>query len=105
GEHDLSVNGSYEPNRVVISGEKATRKEMLVYKFTCTIPEDIAPGKIQLLQAAEARYVPPSADPKKKRAGGWLMTGTEPAELPDWPRPDVLEPIAPGKYFLYTSEV
>jgi lipopolysaccharide export system permease protein len=105
GERDLGVNGSYEPNGVLLAGEKATRKDMMVYRFTCSLPGDIAQGNILMLQAAEARYVPPGNDPRQKRTGGWLLTGTTPAELPDWPRDGVLEPITPGTYFLHTSEV
>jgi lipopolysaccharide export system permease protein len=105
GEHDMMVNGSYEPNGVLISGKVATRKDLLVRDLECTIPAELGPGNITVLQAAEARYVAPSADPKARRAGGWLLSGTAPAELPGWTQLDVLEPIAPGKYFLYTSEV
>jgi lipopolysaccharide export system permease protein len=106
GERDLIPNGVYEPNGVLIAGDLATRKGMTIRKFYCTIPADIGPGNITPLQAAEARYVPPGPDPNnQKRTGGWLLTGTIPPELPDWARPDVVEQIAPGKYFLYTSEV
>jgi lipopolysaccharide export system permease protein len=123
GERDLIVNGCYEPNGVLISSmDLATRKDMSVRKFNCTIPADIGPGNILVLQCDVARYVPPGPDPdNQKRTGGWLLTGTKlpstqladgkvvdgkPVELPsDWTRTDVLEQIAPGKFFLYTSEV
>jgi lipopolysaccharide export system permease protein len=112
GERDLQVNGSWEPNGVMINGELATRKDMTVRKFCCTIPEDIGPGNILVLQCDFARYVPPGPDPNnQKRTGGWLLSGTKladtkVAELPsDWARTDVLEQIAPGKFFLYTTEV
>ncbi|MCI0459918.1 MAG: LptF/LptG family permease [Gemmataceae bacterium] len=110
GERDLYVTPSFEPNRILISSNKpATRKGMLVREFTCTIPEDINPlGELLPLQAAEARYVPPQEG--KPRTGGWRLTGAtigeKVAELPpNWARKDVLELIAPGNLFLYTSEV
>jgi lipopolysaccharide export system permease protein len=105
GDRDTSVNGSYEPNGVLIAGELATRKGFSVRKFTCTIPAELGPGNITVLQATEARYIPHDPDAKGRRTGGWLLSGASPPELPDWSQTDVLEPIAPGKYFLYTSEV
>jgi lipopolysaccharide export system permease protein len=109
GERDLYVSPSWEPTRVLISSSKpATRKDLRIREFTCTIPEDIGPGNIVAISAAEARYVAPQAGADgnaRPRTGGWLLTGAQPPELPGWVRTDVLEPIAPGKYFLYTSEV
>jgi lipopolysaccharide export system permease protein len=104
GEKDLWVTPTWDSNKLLISSNKpARRRDLLVREFTCTLPEDIGPGNIAALEAAEARYVPPV--PGKKRTGGWLLTNTRPAELERWNRLDVLEPIAPGKYFLYTNEV
>jgi lipopolysaccharide export system permease protein len=107
GERDLMVRSGYEPNRICIWGLVATRKERLVRDFRCNIPPPLAPGNIVNLQAKEARYIPPSAD-GKAHTGGWMLTGTTPAELDNWTRPEqtnVLEPIAPTKYFLRTQEV
>ncbi len=104
GERDLFVNGSYEPNGVLILGKLATRKDMTVREFACTIPADMGPGNITPIQAAEARYIPATQD-GKPRTGGWLLTGANPPELPGWSRTDILEPLMPGKYFLRTSEV
>ncbi len=107
GERDLYATPTWEPNKILIGGRQASRRELLVREFTCTIPEDIGPGNITVLQAAEARYVPPDvvAGKPKRRTGGWLLSGTMPLELPNWNRTDVVELIAPGKFFLYTSEV
>jgi lipopolysaccharide export system permease protein len=104
GEREQLVTGCYEPNRVLLSGRSAVRKDLIVNGFTCSIPKELGPGEGVFLQAKEGLYVPP--DPERPaRSGGWLLTGTVPAELPRWSRTDVLDPIAPGKYFLYTRAV
>jgi lipopolysaccharide export system permease protein len=54
------------------------------------------------LTAEEARFIPPNGQP---RTGGWLLTGTEPAQLDNWDNPRVLEMIDPGKYFLPVEEM
>ena len=101
GEKDLVVQGGYEPNGIHIEGRLGSRKGMVVKEeFYVVIPESIA-GEIINLAAKEGRYIPKGNGP---RTGGWLMTGTTPAELPDWKNP-VLEMIDPGKYFLHTQEV
>jgi lipopolysaccharide export system permease protein len=38
------------------------------------------------------------------RTGGWLLMGTNPPELDGWERPELLEMIDPGKYFLTVRE-
>ncbi|MFN4259742.1 MAG: LptF/LptG family permease [Gemmataceae bacterium] len=102
GDKDLIAQGAYEPNGIHIEGGLARRRDMVVRPFNCAIPEPIAPGIIHL-HAAEARYIPPGQGP---RSGGWWMTNTQPAQLPDgWHNPDILEMIDPGNYFLYTQEV
>jgi lipopolysaccharide export system permease protein len=60
----------------------------------------MASGVIHL-NAHEATYIPGTGRCK----GGWLMTNTEPAELDNWDKKDVLECIDPGKYFLYSKEL
>jgi lipopolysaccharide export system permease protein len=102
GGKELWVRGAYEPNRILVNGERAQRKGMVVRPFYCTIPGNIG-GHLIEISAAEARYVPKGAgDPP---TGGWLLTEALPAEVPGWERKDVLEPIDPGKYFLHTQEV
>jgi lipopolysaccharide export system permease protein len=101
GEKDLVVQGAYEPNGIHIEGRVASRKGMVVKEeFYVVLPESIAGGLINL-SAKEGRYIPPSDE---HYSGGWLMTGTTPAELENWNNP-VLEMIDPGKYFLRTTEV
>ncbi len=104
GEDAVPVQPDYEPfglARMLIHGNQASRKDMLVRRFTCTIPEEVA-GTFLHLDAQEARYIPTGSGP---RGGGWLLTGTTPAELErDWASP-VLEQLDTGKYFLRTRVV
>src|SRR5262249_41874412 len=63
----------------------------------------LAHGLIHL-SAEEAHYVPfDGADPDN--SGGWLLTGTTPADLENWNNPAVLRWLGPGRYFLHTREV
>jgi lipopolysaccharide export system permease protein len=105
GEKEMHViQGGFEPNSIHIEGLTALRKELLVRDFDCSIPDTVAGGNPVTLHAKEARYVPPG---KGLRSGGWLLTETTPAQLDAWnlPQRKVLEPINPGKYFLYTQSV
>src|SRR5262245_654725 len=77
GEKDIVIQGAFEPNGIHIEGDTANRKDLLVKKFRCVIPESIA-GTLQNLSSEEARYIP--ADPNKERSGGWLLTKTVPEE-------------------------
>ena len=56
------------------------------------------------LTATKAQYIPPNEnDPQ--RSGGWMMTGTMPAELPkDSYDENMIEMIDPGHYFLRVRE-
>src|SRR5262249_46271809 len=102
GEKDIVVRGAYEPNGIHVEGRIASRKGMVVRDpdpknpgFFVVIPETIA-GCLINLSAKEGRYIPPGDGP---RAGGWLLTGTNPPELDQKLEP-ILEMIDPGKYFL-----
>jgi lipopolysaccharide export system permease protein len=101
GNKELVVQGAYEPNGIHLEGRVGSRNELLVKEFYVVIPQNIA-GSLINLSAEEARYFPPGPG---KYTGGWLLTGTTPAELENWNRRDVLESIDPGKYFLKTVEV
>jgi len=102
GEKPILVQGAYEPNGIHIEGEIAMRLEgMLVKPFYVVIPENIA-GCLINLSARQGRFVSPGEGP---RTGGWLLTDTNPPELKDWNRPDILEFIDEGKYFLHIQEV
>src|SRR5262249_29999167 len=101
GHRNLIVNGTYDANGILLSGTLANRQGLIVRDFNCSIPPDVGGGNLRFLQAAQGRWVPRAEG--KARTGGWLMTGTQPAELSHWARTDVLEPIAPGKFFLYSD--
>jgi lipopolysaccharide export system permease protein len=102
GEKQVTVQAAFDSNGIHLKGDSATRRDQCVKNFVCTIPESVGNGSLVYLQAKEAHYVPPG---EGERTGGWLLTDTQPAELPDWSRKDVLEPIDPGKYFLHTTDV
>jgi lipopolysaccharide export system permease protein len=102
GDKHVSVQGAFDGNGIHLKGETATRREQCVQKFVCTIPEGVGNGSLVVLQAKEARYVPPG---EGEHTGGWLLTGTQPPEVPGWTRKDVLEMIDPGKYFLHSADV
>jgi lipopolysaccharide export system permease protein len=101
GDKDLVVHHGFEPNGIHITGERASRKQLVVKKFSCLIPVNLARNLVHLT-AAEAYYRPPG---EGRPGGGWLLTGTKPAELEGWDRPDILEVLDSGKYFLHTREV
>ena len=102
GEKRMSVQGTFDSNGVHLKGETATRREQCVQKFMCTIPEAVGNGSLVVLQAREARYVPPG---EGEYTGGWLLSGTQPAEVPGWTRTDILAMIDPGKFFLRSPDV
>jgi lipopolysaccharide export system permease protein len=104
GEKNLTVHGAYEPSGIHVTGERAMRRGMVVYKLACTVPESLTRNQMHL-QAEEARYVPPGSGPRR---GGWEMTGThvtggQSGEVEKIA--GVLEVIDEGHFFLYTREV
>jgi lipopolysaccharide export system permease protein len=100
GDKDLFVNGAYEPNNIHIEGEKASRKERVVRKFRCMIPENLA-GIQMHLEAREAHYV---NDGTRR---GWELVDARPADPPGEFETNnkVLDVIDTGRYFLHTREV
>jgi lipopolysaccharide export system permease protein len=102
GEKGLEVHGAFEPNDIHIKGELAYRKDQVVHKFSCLIPDTVAPSWIHII-AEEAHYFAPGQGPCG--GGGWLLTGAKPAEIDHWNDPTVLETLDSGKYFLHTKEV
>jgi lipopolysaccharide export system permease protein len=100
GEKDLEVHSAFEPNGVHIKGERAMRRGMVVKNFSCLLPESIARNLVHLT-ARDAYYKPPG---EGKHSGGWLLTGTTPAELEAPVSSEVLEVLDSGKYFLHTRE-
>ncbi len=103
GERDLQVKGSYEVNRIHLSGRTGYRKDLLVKDFTVIIPQNMGEG-ITPLQAKEARYVPLD-ESRPETTGGWRLSQTTPAELDNYERVDGLHWIVPGEYFLKTKYV
>jgi lipopolysaccharide export system permease protein len=102
GDKEVDVKGARDRNTVLIIGHQAQKSTLSVAKFACTLPPNLGGlGGIVQLQAREATYVPP--DPDKQRSGGWLLKDTTPPQLPEWNNKDVLENLAPGRYFLYTE--
>src|SRR5208282_6313539 len=89
GKKDLQVGGCYEPNGIHIEGRSALRHGLVVQQFCCTLPENIARNFLHLT-ASEARYIPPG---EGAHTGGWLLTGTQPAELDHWDNTSVLEQL------------
>jgi lipopolysaccharide export system permease protein len=110
GTKEIVIRGAYEPNGIHIEGRIASRQGMVVRDndphnpgFFVVIPESLA-GALIKLDAQEARYIPRGDG---KLSGGWLLTGVNPPELTEWNwnRPEILQMIDPGKYFLHTQEV
>ena len=104
GGKEVTVHGAYEPNGILINGERGQRHGQIVRNFYCTIPGSVG-GRLLEVSAAEARYVPRTPD--QPRTGGWLLTQAEPVTIEGWDHKEILEPIEkdPGKYFLHTQEV
>lgn len=94
GSKTMLVQGAFEPNSIHIEGMFATRRELEVHPFYCTLPEQLTGGLVHL-SAKQGFYLPDR--------GGWLMVDTLPAVLESCP--SVLEQIDPGKYFLKVQEV
>lgn len=103
-QKELQVEGAFDSNEVFLTGNKAVKATYTVEYMTVVIPPEIAPGMIITLTAEKATYVP---DENRPRTGGWLLENVVPAELPvtTWSRTDVLQPMDPGKYFLYTTNL
>jgi lipopolysaccharide export system permease protein len=102
GQKEVPVPGAFEPNGLHLEGVAGLPQEKIIREFHVWIPQGIARG-MQHLTAQEARYIP--KEEGVGRSGGWLMTSTQPATLEDWDRPDVLEIVYPGKYFLHVQDV
>jgi lipopolysaccharide export system permease protein len=102
GTHELYVQGCFDPNRVHIDGYKGSRAYQTVDNFNVTLPSS-ANSEMKHLTAAKAHYLPPEEG--REISGGWLLTGTIPAELAkDSYDPKIIKMIDPGRYFLYVRE-
>ena len=94
GNKYVAVQGSFEPNLVHIEGTYASRRELTVRPFYCTLPENMT-GELVHLSAKQAVYLPGQ--------WCWLLEDTVPATLD--PCPPVLEQLDPGRYYLKVQEV
>jgi lipopolysaccharide export system permease protein len=97
GTKETGVQGGYESNGIFLSGRLAVKKDQTVQGFTCVFPPKLGRDSLTTLQAREARY-----DGEQK---AWILTGSIPAEIPNWNRTDLLEMPTPGKYVLHTSDI
>jgi lipopolysaccharide export system permease protein len=105
GALETECKGAFDMNRILVSGDKAIKKDLLVKKFLAVIPAQVSRGDVIFLQAKEAVYIPPQEG--DQRTGGWLLKDTLPRELPNWPQDqeEILKPLGDGKYFLKTKDV
>jgi lipopolysaccharide export system permease protein len=105
GAKETDCKGAFDMNRILISGDKAVKKDSLVKKFVAHIPAQVSRGDVIFLQAREAQYIP--LEEGDQRTGGWLLKDTVPRELPNWPQDqeDILKPLGDGQYFLKTKDV
>lgn len=101
GDKEVFGPWGYAPNGIHVEGRSGSRRDQTIRQFCCTFPENMASGLVHLT-AQEAHYVAPGSG---RLSGGWLLTNAQPAELPEWNRPDILEMIDPGKYFLHSQEL
>ncbi len=101
GKKEIEVRGAWDVNNLQLNGKAAYRDGLRVKDFEVTIPANLG-RQIVHLQAKEARYIAPGS--AEGRSGGWLLSGTQPEALENWDNKEVLAPIDPGKYFLYTRE-
>jgi lipopolysaccharide export system permease protein len=102
GTKDLVVQGCYDPSGVHIDGIRAFRREQVVESFNVTLP--VGPhSEMKHLSADLAHYIPP--DPRVEDSGGWMMTGTSPAELQEGTYdPEIIAMKDPGRFFLHVRE-
>ena len=102
GEKEIEVHFAYDSNDIHVTGERASRRDRVVRRFSVLFPDAMA-GSAPHLVAEEAYYYPPGDGPCG--GGGWLLTRTTPADLEGWNNPAILEILDVGKYFWHTREV
>ncbi len=101
GEREIPVTGARDPQGMIIWGQTAVKKGMIIKDFICVFTPSADHQTLTPLQAKEARYIPP--EPGNKNSGGWMLYATSGRNEEDWPREDLLEFIQTGQYFLHTS--
>jgi lipopolysaccharide export system permease protein len=101
GERETEVSQCFD-RRGHLTGKHAIKKDMVIKEFRWNFTPRPGQGNLIVLQADEARYIPPGPE---ARSGGWLLTSTTPEKLEVNPYANVLEWIGPGEYFLKTPEI
>jgi lipopolysaccharide export system permease protein len=101
GLNETFAQAAYDSTGIHVEGHTARRSTQTVTLFYCTIPDAQGIGLVHF-SAREAQYVPPGNGPY---TGGWLLTDTTPAILPDWDNPRLARMIDRGRWFVYTRDV
>lgn len=102
GQKERFVTGGFDSSGILLEGRKAVPLEKVVTRFTCTVPAKVG-GTMLHVVAREAKYIPagtPLPDGTRSDVSGWLMTNTEPAELPRDVAAEWLVPISAGQAFV-----
>jgi lipopolysaccharide export system permease protein len=100
GEKQVEVRGVWDGNGIHISGLQAYYNTRVVEQFFLMIPPKLGRDSLSVLKAQTATYIPPG---EGEHTGGWLLARTEPVEIENWTRTDILEPLGPGRYFFRTD--
>ena len=98
GHKEVGVRGAYEPNLILIEGDRASRRNLSVRPFRVMIPETVA-GSLVHITAESGRFVP-GDEPGQ---GRWEMVGCTPRDLE--PIPGVLDVTDGGRYILHVRQV
>ena len=101
GERKIMVQSAYDSSGSQFEGVWGHRKDKSVEYLYVTLPETSSSRMIHL-SAANARYIPTGPE---KLSGGWLLTGTTPRELDPQNKPEMVEMLDPGRYFVRTKTV
>jgi lipopolysaccharide export system permease protein len=99
GTKKTLVQSAYDANGVQLEGLWGNRPEKSVEFLFVTLPET-STSRMTHLSAANARYIPKS---NEKLSGGWLLTDTTPRELDQANRPEMVEMLDPGRFFVRTK--
>jgi lipopolysaccharide export system permease protein len=101
GSREVAAHDAFDPSGVHIEGLSGNRKDLTIKSFHATIPETPT-SSLMHLSAPTARYIPPGDDP---HSGGWVLVNASPPELEPDNRPEMVESLSTGTYFLRTREV
>ena len=93
GIKDTFTRPYYEPNGILLEGDRAVRGKKTIRNFRCLIPDKITGNQIHI-SAREAEYQP--------EAGRWALSGSTPVNLDAIPGLLEVTDGAAGRYYLYT---